>query len=180
MPQEISVSYQAIKSKVYRLIDALVVGEKTEAGGAGLDPALVGPDPPGRPAHRAEISDGGAGVLRICLGRDLRGSGFSGGLRTWVYAPSRPAAEGDGKNAQRSCRTHCRLACRFSLLHSLGLTSPETTKILQLQSCRLAGAARIFSTVCGVRVRLILGCYGFRADGVVSIPAFQNLFQEHT
>jgi hypothetical protein len=31
MPQEISVSYQAIKSKVYRLIDALVIGEKTEA-----------------------------------------------------------------------------------------------------------------------------------------------------
>lgn len=31
MPQEISVSYQAIKSKVYRLIDTLVVGEKTEA-----------------------------------------------------------------------------------------------------------------------------------------------------
>jgi hypothetical protein len=31
MPQEISVSYQAIKSKVYRLIDSLVVGEKTEA-----------------------------------------------------------------------------------------------------------------------------------------------------
>src|SRR5438270_12107003 len=33
MPQEISVSYQAIKSKVYRLIDALVVGEKSEAEG---------------------------------------------------------------------------------------------------------------------------------------------------
>jgi len=31
MPQEISVSYQAIKSKVYRLIDTLVVGEKSEA-----------------------------------------------------------------------------------------------------------------------------------------------------
>src|SRR5215472_15984840 len=31
MPQEISVSYQAIKSKVYRLINALVVGEKSEA-----------------------------------------------------------------------------------------------------------------------------------------------------
>lgn len=31
MPQEVSVSYQAVKSKVYRLIDALVVGEKTEA-----------------------------------------------------------------------------------------------------------------------------------------------------
>ena len=31
MPQEISVSYQAIKSKVYRLIDALVVGDKNEA-----------------------------------------------------------------------------------------------------------------------------------------------------
>jgi hypothetical protein len=31
MPQEVSVSYQAIKSKVYRLIDSLVVGEKTEA-----------------------------------------------------------------------------------------------------------------------------------------------------
>jgi hypothetical protein len=31
MPQEVSVSYQAIKSKVYRLIDTLVVGEKTEA-----------------------------------------------------------------------------------------------------------------------------------------------------
>ena len=31
MPQEISVSYQAIKSKVYRLVDALVIGEKTEA-----------------------------------------------------------------------------------------------------------------------------------------------------
>jgi hypothetical protein len=30
MPQEISVSYQAIKSKVYRLIDTLVVGEKSE------------------------------------------------------------------------------------------------------------------------------------------------------
>jgi hypothetical protein len=30
MPQEISVSYQAIKSKVYRLIDSLVVGEKNE------------------------------------------------------------------------------------------------------------------------------------------------------
>src|SRR6202047_3554717 len=31
MPQEVSVSYQAVKSKVYPLIDALVVGEKTEA-----------------------------------------------------------------------------------------------------------------------------------------------------
>ena len=31
MPQEVSVSYQAIKSKVYRLIDALVVGEKSES-----------------------------------------------------------------------------------------------------------------------------------------------------
>jgi hypothetical protein len=31
MPQEISVSYQAIKSKVYRLIDSLVVGEKNDA-----------------------------------------------------------------------------------------------------------------------------------------------------
>ena len=31
MPQEISVSYQAIKSKVYRLVDALVIGEKNEA-----------------------------------------------------------------------------------------------------------------------------------------------------
>jgi hypothetical protein len=30
MPQEVSVSYQAIKSKVYRLIDTLVVGEKSE------------------------------------------------------------------------------------------------------------------------------------------------------
>jgi hypothetical protein len=30
MPQEVSVSYQAIKSKVYRLIDSLVVGEKSE------------------------------------------------------------------------------------------------------------------------------------------------------
>ena len=30
MPQEVSVSYQAIKSKVYRLIDTLVVGEKNE------------------------------------------------------------------------------------------------------------------------------------------------------
>ena len=31
MSQEMSVSYQAIKSKVYRLIDAAVEGEKTEA-----------------------------------------------------------------------------------------------------------------------------------------------------
>lgn len=31
MPQEVSVSYQAVKSKVYRLVDALVVGEKSEA-----------------------------------------------------------------------------------------------------------------------------------------------------
>ena len=30
MPQEVSVSYQAVKSKVYRLIDALVVGEKVQ------------------------------------------------------------------------------------------------------------------------------------------------------
>jgi len=30
MPQEVSVSYQAIKSNVYRLIDTLVVGEKSE------------------------------------------------------------------------------------------------------------------------------------------------------
>ena len=31
MSQEVSVSYQAIKSKVYKLIDAAVEGEKTEA-----------------------------------------------------------------------------------------------------------------------------------------------------
>lgn len=30
MPQEISVSYQAVKSKVYKLIDAAVEGEKSE------------------------------------------------------------------------------------------------------------------------------------------------------
>jgi hypothetical protein len=30
MPQEVSVSYLAIKSKVYRLIDAFVSGEKSE------------------------------------------------------------------------------------------------------------------------------------------------------
>jgi hypothetical protein len=30
MPQEISVSYLAIKSKVYKLIEAVVAGEKTE------------------------------------------------------------------------------------------------------------------------------------------------------
>jgi hypothetical protein len=31
VPQEISVSYRAIKSRIYRLIDAMVVGEKTGA-----------------------------------------------------------------------------------------------------------------------------------------------------
>ncbi len=31
MPQEVSISYQAVKSKVYKLIDALVEGDKTEA-----------------------------------------------------------------------------------------------------------------------------------------------------
>jgi len=31
MGQEISVSYQAVKSKVYKLIDALVEGSKTPA-----------------------------------------------------------------------------------------------------------------------------------------------------
>jgi len=31
MPQEISISYQAVKSKVYRLIDAMVEGSKTES-----------------------------------------------------------------------------------------------------------------------------------------------------
>lgn len=31
MPQEVSVSYRAIKRKVYRLIDARVDGDKTEA-----------------------------------------------------------------------------------------------------------------------------------------------------
>jgi hypothetical protein len=30
MPQEVSISYQAVKSKVYKLIDALVEGVKTE------------------------------------------------------------------------------------------------------------------------------------------------------
>jgi hypothetical protein len=30
MPQEVSISYQAVKSKVYKLIDALVEGSKTE------------------------------------------------------------------------------------------------------------------------------------------------------
>jgi hypothetical protein len=30
MPQEISISYQAVKSKVYKLIDAAVEGEKSE------------------------------------------------------------------------------------------------------------------------------------------------------
>ena len=30
MPQEVSISYQAVKSKVYKLIDAMVEGEKTE------------------------------------------------------------------------------------------------------------------------------------------------------
>jgi hypothetical protein len=29
MPQEVSISYQAVKSKVYKLIDAMVEGEKT-------------------------------------------------------------------------------------------------------------------------------------------------------
>lgn len=31
MGQEVSVSYQAVKSKVYKLVDAAVEGEKTEA-----------------------------------------------------------------------------------------------------------------------------------------------------
>jgi len=31
MPQEVSISYQAVKSKVYKLIDAMVEGEKSEA-----------------------------------------------------------------------------------------------------------------------------------------------------
>lgn len=31
MSQEVSVSYQAVKSKIYKLIDAAVEGEKTEA-----------------------------------------------------------------------------------------------------------------------------------------------------
>ncbi len=31
MPQEISISYQAVKSKVYRLIDPMVEGSKTES-----------------------------------------------------------------------------------------------------------------------------------------------------
>jgi len=31
MSQEVSVSYQAVKSKVYKLIDATVEGDKTEA-----------------------------------------------------------------------------------------------------------------------------------------------------
>jgi hypothetical protein len=30
MGQEVSISYQAVKSRVYRLIDALVEGAKTE------------------------------------------------------------------------------------------------------------------------------------------------------
>ena len=31
MPQEVSISYQAVKSKVYKLIDAMVEGEKSPA-----------------------------------------------------------------------------------------------------------------------------------------------------
>ena len=29
MPQEVSISYQAVKSKVYKLVDAMVEGDKT-------------------------------------------------------------------------------------------------------------------------------------------------------
>ena len=47
MPQEVSVSYQAIKSKVYRLIDTLVVGEKSEVRDTEFDPPLVGTHSPG-------------------------------------------------------------------------------------------------------------------------------------
>lgn len=31
MPQEVSISYQAVKSKVYKLVDAMVEGDKTPA-----------------------------------------------------------------------------------------------------------------------------------------------------
>ena len=68
MPQEISVSYQAIKSKVYRLVDSLVVGEKDGVGGSGVDPPLVGADPSCRPADRAEVSLHGVGKIQFRVG----------------------------------------------------------------------------------------------------------------
>ena len=56
MGQEISVSYQAVKSKVYRLIDSLVEGNANEVG-EGLHPG--GCPPLGAPQrHRRELLGG--------------------------------------------------------------------------------------------------------------------------
>ena len=68
MPQEISVSYQAIKSKVYRLIDSLVVGEKTESEVQESIRRWWALDPSGGPSHRPEIPVAGAGALGLCPG----------------------------------------------------------------------------------------------------------------
>lgn len=57
MPQEISVSEQAIKSKVYRMLDSLVSGEKTEGEvGESIRRWWSGIHPADRPIAQKHLS----------------------------------------------------------------------------------------------------------------------------
>jgi hypothetical protein len=102
MPQVISVSYHAIKSRVYRLIDALVVGEKTEADVQESIHRWWDLIPSCGPAHRSKISSDRAGTLCVCLGRHRRRSHVFQRLRSHIRTVAFRTNEGDGTNRQGS------------------------------------------------------------------------------
>ena len=67
MGQEVSVSYQAVKSKVYRLIDSLVEDSKTqgEVQESGLSPQHESAK--GSSAKRPSFQNAGKHVSRKCV-----------------------------------------------------------------------------------------------------------------
>ena len=119
MPQEISVSYQAIKSKVYRLIDSLVVGEKSEAEVQESIRRWWALDPSGRPADRSKIPLDGAGPLRLCPG--LHGRCVSLRQQLRVSRPQLAESALPGKRmrllermVKESSGPHRRLVCNLA------------------------------------------------------------------
>ena len=85
MPQEVSISYQAVKSKVYKLVDAMVEGDKNIAGGARVHSTVVEAHSSFRSCRSPEISAHGAGEVELHAGshrpRPARGQGSEAGSR---------------------------------------------------------------------------------------------------
>ena len=129
MPQEISVSYQAIKSKVYRLIDSLVVGEKERKGGRSSVRRWWALIHPADRADRTEISG-----LLVLGGLPLAWTTWETSRRqicevarpqmTDVILPSKLCASWNGWLKHSSC-SNCRSAAgrvgprdkEFTFLH---------------------------------------------------------------